>query len=157
MYTAIEQSYEQLDQLVTDAAQAFGKDIGAQQQHGANLGLFQWFAQAAGMAAHQVALQLLEVFAAYTHIGQLAEAGVDSISGFIAGNNAIDHGLGRGYSLTGSRRNGYAHRSGSYLADLVEREWLPIQFEDADGETRCHADHRMSFGWDSASVVEQSD
>ena len=98
------------------------------------------------MAAHQVALQLLEVFDAYAHIGQFAEAGVDAIGGFIAGDNALDHGLGSGYSLTGSRRNGYAHRSGGYLADLVEREWLSIQFEDAEGETRCHADHGMSFG-----------
>ena len=98
------------------------------------------------MAAHQVALQLLEVFDAYTHIGQFAEAGVDPIGGLIAGDNALDHGLGGGNSLPGSRRNGYAHRSGGYLADLVEREWLSVQFQDAEGETRCHADHRMGFG-----------
>ena len=37
---------------------------------------------------------LLQVFAAYPHIGQLAEAGVDAIGRFIAGDNALDHGLG---------------------------------------------------------------
>jgi hypothetical protein len=31
---------------------------------------------------------------------------------------------------------------------LIEREWLSIQFQDAEGETRCHADHRMGFRWD---------
>src|ERR1700721_3059982 len=104
------------------------------------------------MAAHQVALQLLEVFDAYTHIGQFAEAGVDSIGGLIARDNALHHGLGRGNSLMGARRNGYAHRSGGYLADLVEGEWLSVQFQDAEGKTRCHTNHRISFGWDKARV-----
>ena len=61
MHAVVEQRHEQLDQLVADAAQSFGKDIGAQQQHGADLGLFQRFPHAAGVAAHQVALQLLQV------------------------------------------------------------------------------------------------
>ena len=68
MHAAIEQAREQLDQLVADAAQSFGEDIGAQQQHGADLGLFQRLAQPAGVAAYQVALQLLQVSGADAHI-----------------------------------------------------------------------------------------
>jgi hypothetical protein len=85
------------------------------------------------MAAHQVALQLLEVFDAYAHIGQFAEAGIDPIGGFIAGDNALDNGLRCGYPLSGSGRNSYAHPAGGNLVDLIERERLSIQFQDAEG------------------------
>jgi hypothetical protein len=51
------------------------------------------------VAAHQVALQLLQVSRSDAHIGQFAEAGVDAIGRFIAGDNALHHGLRSGYSL----------------------------------------------------------
>ena len=93
MHAAVEQADEQLDQFVADAAQSFAKDIGPQQQHGADLRFVQRLAQSAGVAAHQVALQLLEVSGADAHIGQFAEAGVDAIGRFVAGDNALHDGL----------------------------------------------------------------
>src|SRR5277367_5043667 len=95
------------------------------------------------MAAHQVALQLLQVFRANAHIGQFAETGVDPVGRFIAGDDALDHRLRRCDSRPGGRRNGCIHRARGYRADLIERKWLPIQFQDAWAKTRCHADHRM--------------
>ena len=69
MDAAVEQADEQLNQFVADAAQSFGEDVGAQQQHGPDLGLFQRVAHPAGVAAHQVSLQLLQVSCADAHIG----------------------------------------------------------------------------------------
>ena len=134
MHAAVEQADEQLNQLVADAAQSFGENVGAQQQHGADLRLFQRLAQPAGVAAHQVALQLLQVSGADAHIGQFAEAGVDAVGGFVAGDDALHHGLRRRDSLPRCRRNGCVHRAVGHLADLVERKWLPVQFQDAEGE-----------------------
>ena len=69
MHAVVEQRDQQLDQLVADAAQSLGEDVGAQQQHGAHFRLFQRLAQSAGVAAHQVALQLLQVTRADAHVG----------------------------------------------------------------------------------------
>ena len=94
------------------------------------------------MAAHQVALQLLQVFCADAYIGQFAEAGVDTVGRFVAGDDALDHRLRCRDSRPRCRRNGCIHQARGYLADLIEGKWLPIQFQDAWAKTRCHADHR---------------
>ena len=79
MHPGIEQRHQQLHQRRTAAAEAFGQYIGAQQQHGPRLGLGERLAHSAGVAAHQIALQLRQTLRRNAHIRQLAKAGIDPI------------------------------------------------------------------------------
>ena len=55
------------------------------------------FADARGVRQHDVALKLSEVCGLDAHARQFAEAGIDSVDRFAAGENALDRRRARGY------------------------------------------------------------
>jgi hypothetical protein len=90
----IEKEKQGIDNFGTNAAEAPGEDVGAEQEHGADGRFRERIAEAAGMAADEIALQILQLGWIDADIRQLAEAGVDAIGGFAAGEEGVNDGAG---------------------------------------------------------------
>ena len=128
MHAGIEQRHQQLHQRRTAAAEALGQHIGAQQQHGARLGLGERLAHSAGVAAHQVSLQLRQTFRRNAHVRQLAEAGVDPVDLLPGRHNLFNQLPTGGYAGKSGRRYrspGAAEERNSF--DLGQGQWLAAQ------------------------------
>ena len=70
-----------------------GENIGSAEHHAARFRLGKRLANAAGMAANQVKLQLTNILDPDMGVTQLAEAGVNAIDrGFACGEN-LNHGM----------------------------------------------------------------
>src|SRR5438132_9098903 len=76
---AVQHLAKELDHLESHTAKPQGEDIGAQKNHRAHFRNREWSANAAGMAANKIELQLPERFGFDFDIGQFAEAGADPI------------------------------------------------------------------------------
>ena len=79
MHAGIEHRHQQIDQLRPIAAESLREHVGAQQQHGARLGLRQRIAHSGRMTPHQVGLQLRQALVWNANIRQLAEARVHAV------------------------------------------------------------------------------
>ena len=121
MHPGIEQRHQQLHQLRTAAAEALGQHIGAQQQHGARLGLGERLTHPAGVAAHQIPLQLRQALRRNAHIRQLAKAGVDPVNLLPGGNNLFNQLATRGYPSQRGRRHGHWCGQSSDTASISAR------------------------------------
>ncbi len=94
MDPVVEEEEQGVDDVGADAAEAFGQDVGAEQKHGADGGFRERIAEAAGMAADEVALEVLEFGGVDADVRKFAEAGIDAVGGFAAGEEGIDDGAG---------------------------------------------------------------
>ena len=81
MNACVEQGDQHLDGLFAHSAEALGENVCAQQEHGADFGLGKRLAQAAGMASHQIHLQVAEAVSRNANVRELAEAGIDAVDG----------------------------------------------------------------------------
>ena len=120
----IEEEEQGVDDRGPDAAEAFGEDVGAKQEHGADGGVRERIAEAAGMAADEVALQVLKLGGIDADVRKLAEAGIDAVGGFAAGEEGIDDSAG---SLDAGERGGIEGDGAGFkrhLGDGVEGEGL---------------------------------
>jgi hypothetical protein len=121
---AVEEGNEGLNQLRADAAEAFGENIGAEEEHGADGILGEGVADAAGVAADEITLEGLDLGGVNAKVGKLAEAGVDAVGGVSAGEEIVDESAG-GLDC-GKRGRGERDRAvvEGDLGDFVEGEGL---------------------------------
>ncbi|MNV40180.1 hypothetical protein D3C71_1317810 [compost metagenome] len=89
----VEQRQQRFDDLTVQAgfAVAVVDDGGAHDRAGLLVG--QWRANATGVAEQGVARQLAELFVLQRDVAQRAQAGVDAVGTFAAGDDALDDGL----------------------------------------------------------------
>ena len=85
MHTAVEHFAKQLDDFQTDPAESEREHVGAKQHHGAHLRLGKRLANAAGMAADEIELELSQFVLRHVNIGEFTETCV----------NAVNHGVAR--------------------------------------------------------------
>ena len=98
VHAAIQHLRQRLGEHRAHAAVAERQRIGAQGHHHARLRFGERRAQPAGVAAHQIELQAVEVVTGNAHFAQLAEAGIDAVDRqVICGRPA--HHLARGLHL----------------------------------------------------------
>ena len=88
---AVEHFDEELDDLETNAAAAERENIGAEQHHGADLRLGKWSADAAGMTAHEIDLELLQLVGGDVNVGKFPEAGADAVDDGFLPNDLLDN------------------------------------------------------------------
>ena len=127
MNAVVQQRQQHLQELRPDAAESFGEDVGAQQQHGANFFLGQRLADTTCMAAHQILLECPHFARLDADIGELAEAGVHAIRGLTAPEQAIHDGARRLDARQGcgiERSRTAAHGN---FGNFFQREWLASQ------------------------------
>ena len=86
-----------------DAAESFGQRVGAEKHHGAGFGFAEGFADAAGMRADEIYLELRDLFGGDADGGEFAEAGVDAVGGGAGGDESFDDGAGGVHAFDGSR------------------------------------------------------
>ena len=79
----IQEVRDRFDQQWPNAAVAFGKNIGAQQKHGACLGFREGLTDAGAVAAYEIDLQCRKLVGGDADVRQLAEAGVDAVGGSV--------------------------------------------------------------------------
>ena len=92
MNMVIQNGYECLQYNRPNPTQSFGEHIGTQQQHGADFIDGQRLANAARMAADQVALQGLQLIGSNMHITEFSETRIDAVSGLAAYHQVFDDG-----------------------------------------------------------------
>src|SRR5205085_481707 len=80
MNAALKQRNQSFDNERPRAAVAQSQHVCAQEQHGSRLCFGERRADAAGMAAHQVQLQLAQLRMSYPNVCELAKACVDSVN-----------------------------------------------------------------------------
>ncbi len=97
---------EEFDDLEPNPAEAQREDVGPEQHHCAHLRLRERAADAAGMAAHEIDLELLQFVRGNVHVGQLSEAGADTVNDGAPRDDLLHHSarstdrfLGRGCDL----------------------------------------------------------
>src|SRR5437762_2836391 len=126
--TAIEHLTKHLDDFEPDTAEAERKHVGAQQHHGAHLGLRKRIANSAGMTANEVKLQLSQSVARDANVREFTKARADTINGRVARDdffNDFSRGKNTGPSRRGDLNNLMLDRHG---CDLDERKLLAVQF-----------------------------
>ena len=87
----VEHFAKSVDYVRANAAEAFGESVGAEQHHGAGFAFAERFANAAGMGAHEIYLQLCNLFRGDAHGSEFAEAGVDAVGGRAGGYEFVHH------------------------------------------------------------------
>ena len=124
MNACVEQGDQHLDGFFAHSAEALGEDVCAQQEHGPDFGLGKGLAQAAGMASHQIHLQVAKAVSRNANVRELAEAGIDAVDGNFFLENVLDRLAGRVHA----RQRGWMEtdfsQAASYSLDLFEREIL---------------------------------
>src|SRR5581483_7856084 len=79
MNSSVEKGNQLLQQLEADSTEALGENVGAQQNHGANLRLAQRLSDTARMASDKIDLQVGKLIGRHAHVRELAEACVDAV------------------------------------------------------------------------------
>ncbi len=79
MHSRIQHVAKRFHDHRTNAAQAFGQRVGAQQHHCARLRLGQRRAYTGRVRAHEIYLKLAHLLAGNAHGGELAKSRVDSV------------------------------------------------------------------------------
>src|SRR6266513_5671068 len=89
-HTPIEQLTERVDDFETDAAEAEGKHIRAQQHHRAHLGFRKRIANSASVTANKIELELGQSIVRDANIGQFAKTRADTVNDIVARNDTFD-------------------------------------------------------------------
>src|SRR5215213_8363379 len=82
---------QRLDHQRTRATEPSSQHVRTQQQHRAGFRLGQWITQTDRVTAHKIQLQLNQVRAIDAHVGQLAEARVDSVNSAALRDDILHH------------------------------------------------------------------
>ena len=101
MHAAIQRCAKSFGCHGTNAAEAFGDCIGAQEDHRANFRFAQRRSDAYCVTAHQIRLELADLIAGDTDRSHFSEAGVYAVSSFARSHQAIDHGARGVHALSG--------------------------------------------------------
>src|SRR5437868_1168470 len=120
------------------AAETFRKSIRAKQHHGARFRFAERFANTAAMRAHQIHLQLANLFAGNAHAGEFAKTGVDSVGGFARGDKLIDNAARSVHSFGSDARESDWRVLQCDRIKLLEREIVSVQLNH--GFWSRHAD-----------------
>jgi hypothetical protein len=91
MNAMIQHFNQNFDHLRSHARKPFCQGIGAQQQRCANFRLVQRLADAGGVTAHQVDLELFQLITRYLDIAELAETGRHAIDDRAVLQSPLDH------------------------------------------------------------------
>jgi hypothetical protein len=127
MNPVIQHRDEQLGNPRPYPAVPLGQYVGAQQEHRPHLRHWQWLADAAGVAAHQVSLQRYQFIHSDPHFGQLAKSGVDTVDGFAATNDRVHNPSRCLHPGTRPAGDGDAPAFVGHAANLFQRQRLAIQ------------------------------
>jgi len=95
----VEHADQQLDHRDADARMATRQAVRQQQHHRAHGIRREWFADAAGMAANQVALKLGQVIAGDFDAAEVTKSGRDTIDGAPLRADALDKGTRRRHTV----------------------------------------------------------
>ena len=88
----VHQRHQMLQHHAAHAGKAARQAVDFQQHNQAHGGIVQRFADTGGMAQHDGALQLFQIFAGDAGGGQQTEAGVDAVNRTVFFDNAVDAG-----------------------------------------------------------------
>ncbi len=143
MNFGVQHRAEDFDGFGSDAAEAFGERVGAEEHHRARFGFAERSADSAGVRADEIHLELSDLFGGDADGSELAEAGVDAVGGFAAGDDALDDGARGFHALdgVGSERNLCAMERD--VIKLREREIVASELDCGWG--RGHASLRSGF------------
>ena len=86
MNFGVEHRAKRFDGCGADAAESFGERVGAEKHHRAGFGFAERIADAAGVRAHEIDLELADLFGGDADGGEFAEAGVDAVGGGAGGD-----------------------------------------------------------------------
>src|SRR5262249_32804109 len=75
----VEHFTKQLDDVITDSAQAEREDVRAQQHHRTHLRLRERISNSTGVTANEVQLKLAQFVPRNSDVSELAKSGVDSV------------------------------------------------------------------------------
>ena len=133
MNFGVEHGAEGFDGFGADAAEAFGERVGAEKHHRAGFGFAERRADAAGVRANEIDLELADLFGGDADGGEFAEAGVDAVGGFAAPDDALDDGARGFHALDGV---GCERDFGAVERDVVELREGEIVAGELDGWLR---------------------
>jgi hypothetical protein len=94
MHAAIQELDEQLERVQPDAREPLGQHVGSQRHGCADDRHRQRVADAGGMTAEQIGLQLGERLGRNFHLGKVAEAGVDAVGRLVSMREFVDQRAG---------------------------------------------------------------
>src|SRR5215472_3751175 len=103
MDAGVEHLAKRVDDFGPDATKPFSKSIGAQEHHGARFRFREWSADTASVRAHQIYLELANLYCGDSNGSEFAETSVDAIGGLTGRDKAIDDGTGSFHALDGVR------------------------------------------------------
>ena len=129
MHAAIQQQGEGLGEDGAHAAIAQGQGVGAQGHDDAGFGLGERRAEAAGVAADEVELEVGEFVIGDADFAELAEAGIDAVDGEVVIGGAAHYGAGSFHLGDGGGRDVDAHGGVRDGGDLMERERLSAELQ----------------------------
>src|SRR5579863_9071796 len=142
----VEHRAQDFDSFGADAAESFGERVGAEKNHRARFGFAQRRADAAGVRTNEIDLQLANLFGGNANGGEFAEAGVDTIGGFAAGDDAVDDRARsfHAFDSVGSERNlGAVERDG---VELREGQVVASELDGWGGHARLRSELASGFG-----------
>ena len=100
----IEKVADTLSDDGTNAGEALGEDVGADEHHAANDGSWERFADAAAVGADEVDLHLLDFVVVEADVGEEADAGIERVDGSGATHGRFDGLAGAGHAFNSERR-----------------------------------------------------
>ena len=118
--SGVEHFAKSVDYVRANAAEAFGESVGAEEHHGAGFAFVERFANAAGMGAHEIYLQLCNLLRGDAHGSEFAEAGVDAVGGRAGGYEFVHHRARGFHALDGGRVKGDGFMLQRHGAQLFE-------------------------------------
>ena len=128
----VQHAEQQLGELEARAGIALRDHVRAQQHHRAHLALGQQIADAGGMAANEIDLQLGESLRRNRDLGQLAEAGRHAVRDRALGDEVIDDRCGSRCALARVRREGDRSAVARDRRNLLERERISVDDDFVD-------------------------
>src|SRR5512147_246956 len=105
-YVGIEKPHERLDGLEPGARATAGEDVDAQRHEGPGLGLAEGLADARGVRAHEVLLQLAELLVRDDDVGEVSKARRDAVDDAGFSDGAVHHLTRAGDAVAGLRLEG---------------------------------------------------
>ena len=144
MNFGVEHRAERFDGFGADAAESFGERVGAEKHHRAGFGFAERSADATGVRANEIDLELANLLGGDADGSEFAESGVDAVGGFAAGDYAIDDGARGFHAFDGV---GCERDFSAAERDVVElREGEIVACELDGGCGGGHALLRSGFG-----------
>ena len=133
MDAAIEEIKKLIDRLGPDPRASGRQGVRAKEEHGAGDVHGEWVADAGGVAAQQVVLELHQVAARNALLREVAEPGIDAVDGSVAIRDLGDELCRRANELLGGAVEGDGRVTPGHADDVRDREAVPV---DPEGRHR---------------------